>query len=274
MQETGSPSVGLRHVGVRRVVLAALMIAAGAPRAFAVPLPPPRPMLPPALVVPLPPERPEEDGPAMPPASGSLVEAVPPLPPEKPLEPAPAPPEPDLACAGLLSGGTVVAATVPTIAESGGCGIAAPVRVEAILLHDGGRVALSPAATMRCDLAASLADWIRNDVAAATSAEGDLLEVEDAAAYVCRSRNHLPGERLSEHARGNAIDILGLRFAHRTFGIAEEAAKPFWASLKASACLRFTTVLGPGSDPFHAGDLHLDLEHRRAGLHLCQWTAS
>ena len=257
------------------------MVAAlltGLAEARAVPLPPSRPVGPTIAAVPFPPERPEADGPPMPPMPQSEAEA-PPRPPEQSRDtaspaPPPAPPEPDLACAGLLSGGAVVASAIPPIAGAGGCGIAAPVRLEAVVLRDGRRVSLAPPATMRCDLAATLADWLRDDVVPATAAEGDLLEVEAAAAYVCRNRNHLPGERLSEHSRGNAIDLLGLRFAHRTIAISDVAARPFWAMLKPSACRRFATVLGPGSDAYHADDLHLDLEHRRSGAHVCQWDES
>jgi hypothetical protein len=42
--------------------------------------------------------------------------------------------------------------------------------------------------------------------------------------------------------------------------------------MKKTACLRFSTVLGPGADAFHAQHLHVDLAVRRNGLHLCQWT--
>ena len=34
--------------------------------------------------------------------------------------------------------------------------------------------------------------------------------------------------------------------------------------LKASACARFTTVLGPASDGFHENHVHVDLAERRA----------
>ena len=273
----GSGSRGGSH---RLLIATALLIASCGAPAFAVPLPPLRPALSTASAVPLPPRRPEEDGPPMPPIPAPQATATPPLPPETPpdetrvLDSPPAPPEPDATCPGLLSGRTVVATAVPPIADGDGCGIAAPVRVEAIVLRDGRRVPLVPAATMRCDLAASLADWLRDDVVPATGSEGDLVGVADAAAYTCRNRNHLSGERLSEHARGNAIDILALRFARRTIWIADATTRAFWAALKPSACLRFATVLGPGSDAFHATDLHLDLERRRSGAHLCQWNES
>ena len=41
--------------------------------------------------------------------------------------------------------------------------------------------------------------------------------------------------------------------------------------LRESACHRFTTVLGPGSDGQHEGHIHLDLAERRQGYRICQW---
>ena len=42
-------------------------------------------------------------------------------------------------------------------------------------------------------------------------------------------------------------------------------------SLRESACGRFTTVLGPGSDGYHEGHIHLDMAERRNGYRICQW---
>jgi len=42
--------------------------------------------------------------------------------------------------------------------------------------------------------------------------------------------------------------------------------------MKKTACLRFSTVLGPGADLYHEEHLHIDLAARRNGMHLCQWT--
>ena len=41
--------------------------------------------------------------------------------------------------------------------------------------------------------------------------------------------------------------------------------------LRDAACQRFTTVLGPGADPYHSGHVHLDLEARHNGYRICQW---
>jgi hypothetical protein len=51
-------------------------------------------------------------------------------------------------------------------------------------------------------------------------------------------------------------------------------SKPFREAVRASACARFTTVLGPGSDAYHAGHIHLDLAVRRNGYRICQWTVT
>jgi hypothetical protein len=42
--------------------------------------------------------------------------------------------------------------------------------------------------------------------------------------------------------------------------------------MRQSACTRFTTVLGPGSDRDHETHLHVDLAERRGGYRICQWT--
>jgi Extensin-like protein C-terminus len=41
--------------------------------------------------------------------------------------------------------------------------------------------------------------------------------------------------------------------------------------LRETACARFTTVLGPGSDGYHENHVHLDLLERRSGYRICQW---
>ncbi len=45
----------------------------------------------------------------------------------------------------------------------------------------------------------------------------------------------------------------------------------FLAGMRKSACARFTTVLGPGSDKDHETHLHVDLAERRGGYKMCQW---
>ncbi|RYB05674.1 extensin family protein [Lichenibacterium ramalinae] len=260
-----------------------LALAGPLPAPVPVPRPPVAAMPSAPAIVPLPLPRPEEAGPPLPlpsvpprpEAAGAAplprAEAFGPPPPRRAPDPD-APPDPDPVCGPLLAGGKVVARPAAAIAEGDACGVAAPVTLAAVVLRGGRQVALVPPAVMRCDLADRLADWVRDDVAPATAAEGDLLGIADAAAYVCRNRNWAAGARVSEHARGNAIDILAFRFARRTVGWKDPGARDVLAALRASACARFATVLGPGADAFHETDLHVDLEHRRNGFKLCQWT--
>ena len=42
-------------------------------------------------------------------------------------------------------------------------------------------------------------------------------------------------------------------------------------TLRASACRRFTTVLGPGADSHHDGHIHVDLIRRHDGYRICEW---
>ena len=41
--------------------------------------------------------------------------------------------------------------------------------------------------------------------------------------------------------------------------------------MKASACARFMTVLGPGSDGYHEEHIHVDLAERSNNYRICHW---
>ena len=91
--------------------------------------------------------------------------------------------------------------------------------------------------------------------------------------YECRGRNRAIGGKISEHGKGNAIDIRSLTMANgKSYELTDIAvAKEMREQLKASACARFTTVLGPASDGFHENHVHVDLAERRSGYRICQW---
>jgi hypothetical protein len=85
-------------------------------------------------------------------------------------------------------------------------------------------------------------------------------------AYSCRSVDNIPGQRLSEHAFGNAIDVSGFKLADgRVISVVKEwrhadsQESAFLHEVHAGACQHFTTVLGPGADVFHYNHFHLDL---------------
>jgi hypothetical protein len=68
----------------------------------------------------------------------------------------------------------------------------------------------------------------------------------------------------SEHANGDAIDIVGFVLAdNRRIPVKEQSsdialARALIGALRTTACGYFTTVLGPGTDPAHEAHLHVD----------------
>ena len=234
------------------------------------------------VVVPLPPPRPDDISTA--PAGGAPHPA--------PGEPAPAPPASQtpaggqggetvanttvsaaLACHARLSdlGATFRASEVPA---QGTCGIEDAVVVEAL----AGGVRLRPPAILECATAEVLAHWLRDAVMPAVAerfghAVSGLVLADS---FECRTRNHVVGAPLSEHALGHALDVVAIELAgigpiqiapSDGESLDQTAAK---AKLRRAACDYFTTVLGPGSDPEHASHLHLDTKQRGNGYRICE----
>ena len=175
----------------------------------------------------------------------------------------------------LTAAGVAYEAATPIVPDTDrDCGILRPLKVSAI-----GSVAIEPPAILRCPTAEALATWTADFVlpASARLAErGALATIENGSGYICRRRNGSPDGKLSEHAFGNAFDVMGFGFADGTRiaiepreaeGSMEEA---FQDAVRASACLEFSTVLGPGSNEFHDDHLHLDIVARSSGYRLCE----
>lgn len=212
----------------------------------------------PYVSTPLPPPRPPKQGP-IPPGL-----AAPPVAPP-PTDPLAAAPDADPACAALSANQQVIFEKMPPI-TAGACGAPSPIQVAAIVLNDGSRVTISPAATMRCATAQALADWVRGGIlpAAQTHLKEPITELKNAASYDCRGRNRVKGAKLSEHGKANAIDIGAFRRASGDWIEVGKAGKaqPFFDAVRKNACGPFTTVLGPGSDGYHEEHLHVDLAQR------------
>ncbi len=133
-----------------------------------------------------------------------------------------------------------------------------------------GKVSLTGKPTLACLFARQFTTWVRDVGAPLTLAYmgSKLMEIETDGAFVCRTRNNRPGEKVSEHAKGNAIDIAAFRLANGqnlSVKVANASANIDGALMKAlrtTACGYFTTVLGPGSDESHKEHFHFDY-----GLH-------
>jgi hypothetical protein len=164
---------------------------------------------------------------------------------------------------------------LPNINERSGCIAADVVLLEAVILPDDGKVAVEPPPTFRCEMAAAVTDWIREEIAPAVADKlgSPLRAVENFDSFSCRARNRVAGALLSEHGKANALDIRSLKLVDGTSARPTDPniAKDFRDGMRKGACSRFKTVLGPGSDGYHEDHIHVDLAERRSDYRICQW---
>lgn len=227
------------------------------------PLPPPRPERP---AEPLPPPRP--DRPAEPQAERQ-AEKVPLN--ETPLEQKADPGSvANDACLKRLTELGLRFESRPPVKENS-CGIENPVLVSA--LPNG--ITVVPASLMGCPAAESIARWMGEAVApeAERQFKSAPTKLLIGTSYQCRDQRS--GAKLSEHAFGNGLDVMGFEFAKRTpltIGSYPEDSPEatFQAAIRKAACPIFNTVLGPGSDADHGDHLHLDLRQRKGDYRICQ----
>jgi hypothetical protein len=163
---------------------------------------------------------------------------------------------------------------LPVTPEPSQCAAYDLVRLERITMPDRSVVTLNPAPTLRCAMAEAMAEWLRVDVGLAAADLGvQLAAVNDVDSYDCRGRNRVAGAKLSEHGKGNAIDISGIKLKTGAVLALTDPKVPrsFREQMRGVACARFTTVLGPGSDGYHEEHIHLDIAERSHGYRICQW---
>jgi hypothetical protein len=145
------------------------------------------------------------------------------------------------------------------------CGLTRPLKVTAL---QNGAVMFSSTQTLDCSMVAELDAWLGEVVQPAALARfgQNVVEIDSMGSYNCRAMNHQSGARLSEHSFGNAIDIGGYRLADgrrisyvRDWTHGDPQTQAFLRDLHGGACDRFSTVLSPGSNPFHYNHMHVDL---------------
>ena len=138
-------------------------------------------------------------------------------------------------------------------------------------LYAASGVRLRGTATLNCDAATALRTWIDEGAKPAVKPlQARLQSLKVAAHYACRNRNNAARGRLSEHAKGNAIDISSLTLDDgRKLSVLNDwradRTGPVMRALHASACGPFGTVLGPKSDRFHQDHFHFDVASYRSG---------
>lgn len=145
-------------------------------------------------------------------------------------------------------------------------GIADPVRITSVA-----GLRLSQAAIMDCTTAKALNTWAENGVKPAMGRlGGGVTGLRVAAHYVCRTRNHQPNAKVSEHGRGRAVDISAIELANGQSltvlrGWRDRDHGRRLKAMHAAACGPFGTVLGPDSDRFHQDHFHFDTARYRSG---------
>lgn len=169
---------------------------------------------------------------------------------------------------GGLCGDPALVGTVSGLVPGriGGCGVERAVRLESV--HG---VRLSQPATLDCPTARTLGQWVDQSAKPEVARMGGGLSgLRVAAHYACRTRNHQPGARISEHGKGKAVDIaaLQLRDGSEISVLDDWGQGPKGRVLRRvhrQACGPFGTVLGPESDRFHRDHFHFDTARHRGG---------
>ena len=222
----------------------------------------------------VPPEKPHvqpENKPATPPeeqTTGGMQG-----PPRPPPTVASEPDEEHQACLKELTAMGAIFKEIPRIDDGNGCGIDKPISLASPLPG----IEFKPQGTMRCEAALALAQWMKESVlpSAAALDNGKIVAINQASTYICRLRNNASTGKISEHARGNAIDVASFTFENgKTIAIEPRREDPtltgaFQRAASASACLYFTTVLDPESDAAHETHFHLDVIERNGGFRYC-----
>jgi hypothetical protein len=187
---------------------------------------------------------------------------VPPL--EEPM------PADEIACRKELKRLGVTFTELAPIRE-GQCGIDHPVRITAI-----GSVQMKPAATLTCNMAATFAAWTKSELVPAARWRywSGVKTIRQGSSYSCRN---IAGEgTLSEHGKGNALDIMSIELTNgeeidvRKPGLFAFRTRGFLNTVRADGCEYFTTVLGPGYNYDHRNHFHFDIKNRRNGYRACR----
>jgi hypothetical protein len=141
-----------------------------------------------------------------------------------------------------------------------GCGIDQNVRV------NKSPIPLSRPAPMNCSFALSLTDFERKIVqpAAKRVFGKKVIEIAHAGTYACRGERGGDASRLSQHAYGKAIDIIGfeLEGGDRVSVLkdwhGDTAKATFLHEVAKGACSVFDVVITPNHNSFHLDHIHVD----------------
>lgn len=161
------------------------------------------------------------------------------------------------------------------INDGGVCRIDHPLKVSGFA---SGRIKLKPAGTLNCQMTLAFAKWVKGDLSPSTRLRylSGINTIHQASSYSCRTMSNQRGRAMSEHSKGNALDIAkvtlnnGKDIKVQKPGLFSFRQRGLLNSVRSDACNYFTTVLGPGYDIFHRDHFHFDLMERRSGKRSCR----
>lgn len=155
---------------------------------------------------------------------------------------------------------------IGSVPGPGACGIS-----KAVQLSSVSGVALSQQPKIDCATAKALNIWVKSGLKPAVGKlGGGVKSLRVVAHYACRNRNSAKTGKLSEHAKGRAIDIsaIGLNNGQSITvlkGWAHKQTGPVLKRAHKAACGPFGTVLGPEANKFHRDHFHFDTARYRSG---------
>ena len=162
---------------------------------------------------------------------------------------------------------------VPRISRGRSCGIDWPVELSGL----SGGIQIKPAAQVNCRITEAFARWVKQELVPSTRTRylSGVSAIHQMSSYSCRTMNSQKWAAMSEHAKGNAIDVGKIVLKTGKTIVIEK--KGFFAfretgllkSGRGDSCKYFSTVLGPGSDRFHKDHFHFDLRARKSGYRHC-----
>ncbi|HEY0276036.1 MAG TPA: extensin family protein, partial [Paenirhodobacter sp.] len=156
----------------------------------------------------------------------------------------------------------------PITSKVQGCGL--PDGVELTQISG---IPLSIPIQVDCNTAVRMKYWVDNGIVPAIGNRGGgISRLEIAGSYACRPRNNQSGAKVSEHGRGHAVDLRGIRLKSGQVMTVEDDWRGYDNVLQrihAAACGPFGTVLGPQSDAYHHDHIHVDTAQNRNGASYC-----
>ncbi len=182
-------------------------------------------------------------------------------------------PASEIACRQRLKKLRVEFTDIARISNGKACGIDYPIELSGL----SGGIDVKPAVKLNCEVTEAFALWVKNELAPSARYRylSGVKTIKPLGGYSCRTMNSRRGNPMSEHARGNAIDVgkfvlkSGKEIDVRKPGFFAFREKGLLKAVRSDSCKYFNTVLGPGSDPQHKDHFHFDLRNRKSGYRHC-----